>query len=723
MKRAERRILKDSLTVVGGWTDRGLARFLWVSVAGAILPSGYPAIRLSAQQDSFPKSPPAPTPLAPVRFPPFHESTLPNGMILLVVENHEQPVLSVNLSFRAGATYDAPGKDGTAELVAQLLTKGTPTRSAEQIAASIEGVGGSIGASSGDDFLTVSAHALSDHADLAFDLLGDVVRRATFPTDELELARTQALSALALALSQPEIVADRLFKRELYGRHPYGRSPTSDSYKAITQDDVKRFAASRVRPAGALLVIAGDVTSVRARTLAQRAFGGWIGVPAVAAIPPAPPLHGGTDIVLVHRPGSVQGNVILGNTTFRPTDPGYYAARVATQVLGGAADARLFLILREQKSWTYGAYAQLERKRGLGNWQATFEGRTEVVDSALAEMLHQIDLMRTEQVPDSELANVKGFLVGSFPLTIETPQQIASVVANARLLGLGRDYVRLYRERLAAVTPLQARAAAARVYHRQALTIVVVGDGEKLHDRLKTIAPVRLVDVDGKPLTADDLQPKAGVPTLDRAQLVTRTDSFQVIVQGRPLGAMTTAAHVAADSVVYVENTSIGGGMMQQTTTVRLNPADLSVTQVDQTGSTQGQPSDIHLRYAAGRVQGKSTTPQASGTPQTIQIDTSLAVGTYDDNALNLILPALPLAAGKTFNLSVFESGKGQTRVIQVKVSDGGTVTVPAGTFPTYRLDLSGGQVPVAMFVAQETPRRIVKIELIGVPFVFELVK
>src|SRR3989441_8881004 len=177
----------------------------------------------------------------------------------------------------------------------------------------------------------------------------------------------------------------------------------------------------------------------------------------------------------------------------------YYPGRVATQVLGGGADSRLFLILREQKSWTYGAYASLHRYRGLGYWQATAEVRTEVADSALRELLHQIERIRTEVIPDSELAATKGFLVGTFPLTIETPSQIASQVANVKLLGLGDEYLRLYRDRLGAVTALQARAAAARLYRRGALTIVVVGDGAKLYDRLRPIAPIRLVDVDGKP--------------------------------------------------------------------------------------------------------------------------------------------------------------------------------------------------------------------------------
>ncbi|HKC40195.1 MAG TPA: insulinase family protein, partial [Gemmatimonadales bacterium] len=173
-----------------------------------------------------------------MRFPPFRDVALPNGMTLLLVENHEQPTLSVSLSFRAGTAYDPAGKEGTAALVAELLTKGTPTRDAEEIAAAIEGVGGSIAASAGDDFLTVSTDVLSDHADLAFTLLGDVTRRATFSDEELELARTRFLSSLEVELSAAGNVAGRAFQKEIYGRHPYGRNTSAAAYRAITRNDV-----------------------------------------------------------------------------------------------------------------------------------------------------------------------------------------------------------------------------------------------------------------------------------------------------------------------------------------------------------------------------------------------------------------------------------------------------------------------------------------------------
>src|SRR2546427_6109574 len=189
-------------------------------------------------------------------------------MTLLLVENHEQPTLSLSLNFRAGSAYDPPGREGVAAFGAELRTKGTPTRDAEQIAAAIEGVGGSIGASAGDDFLTASADVLSDHADLAFSLLGDVTRRATFPEQELELARTRFLSSLEVELSQADNVAGRAFQKEIYGRNPYGRNTSVAAYKAITRDDVVGFAARRLRPGGSLLVVAGDITLPRARELA-----------------------------------------------------------------------------------------------------------------------------------------------------------------------------------------------------------------------------------------------------------------------------------------------------------------------------------------------------------------------------------------------------------------------------------------------------------------------
>ena len=673
-----------------------------------------------AVQEPFPTRPPTAAPLRPVQFPPFRDVALPNGMTLLLVENHEQPTLSVSLSFRAGNAYDPARKEGVAGLVAELLTKGTPTRTAEQIAATIEGVGGSIAAGAGDDFLTVSSDVLSDHAELAFTLLADVTRRPTFPASEVELARTRFLSALEVELSQPNSIAGRAFAKEIYGSHPYGRNTSGAAYRSITRDDIVSFAARRIRPSGALLVVSGDITLARARQLATTAFGSWQGAAPGPLAPSAAPTKRATDILLVHRPGSVQSNIVIGNTTFLPADTGYYSARIAAHVLGGGSDSRLFLILREQKSWTYGSYAALRRTRGLGYWEATFEGRTEVTDSALVELLKQIDRVRTEVIPDSELAAAKGFLVGSFPLTIETPRQIASVVTNARLLGLGPTYVQRYRERLAAVTGPRARAAAQRTFRRNALTIVVVGDAKTLYDKLRPVAAVRVVDIEGKRIDPADLNPTGGPVAFDTSQIVARSDSFQALVQGNAMGGQATKVEPSGDSIVYTENTAIGG--FQQRSTVVLN-RDLTMRRTEQSGTVQGQQTSIQLAYGGGRVKGTATSPSPAGTPRSVAVDTTVPAGTIDDNALTLLLTALPLEQGKTFHLNVFSSGDGTTKVASVMVGGIEQVVVPAGTIAAYRLELAGMQLPLVVHVSQQKPRRIVRIAPTGAPLVFELVK
>jgi zinc protease len=692
-----------------------------LAVTAALL-SSIPSLRcLSAQ--GFPTTPPKPARLAPAHFPPFKEATLPNGVQLVVVERHEQPVVSVSLAFRAGDIYDPAGKEGLSELTAELLSKGTDSRTAEQIAATIEGVGGSLSASAGPDFLTISVDALSDQAGLVFDLLGDVTLHSTFPESELELARTRALSALALQLSQPSAVAQRFFASEVYGRNPYGRSTTRESYQAVTRDDVIQFAHARLRPSGALLVVAGDVTDAQAREFAAKVFAGWRGAAPASPALPAPPARPATSILLVHRPGSAQANIALGNTTIPPTDPIYYSGRVSTQVLGGGADARLFLILREQKSWTYGAYAALHRYRGLGYWQATAEVRTDVADSALAELLRQVERIRRDVIPDSELVAAKGFLVGSFPLTIETPSQIAGQVANVKLLGLGDDYLRLYRERLSAVTALQARAAAVRLYRTRALAIVVVGDGAKLYDRLKAIAPVRIVDVDGKPLTPADLAPSAAPIALDTAQLRPRTDSSQVVVQGKPLGfAVADITHVG-DSVVYTEHASMGGGVFDQRTTVVFAAADAAARRLDQVMIRQGTKVEAHLVYADGRVKGSSLVPQADGSVQQFPIDTAVPPRIVDENVAPFVGSSLVLAPGQTLRLPVFTPSEVVTKVLTFKVGQPEAVVVPAGTFQAYRVEVTGSKVPLVLYVTTDSPHRVVKQEWVGQPVVIELIK
>ncbi len=670
---------------------------------------------------TYPTSPPAPAPVKPAALPPFQEALLPNGVRLVLVENHKNPVVAFRLAIPAGGNYDAADKAGTASIVATLLTKGAGTRSADEISAAIESAGGSLSAFTDDDFLSVSGSVLSNAAPLAFELLGDAVARPTFSEKEFELARTQALSGLQLELTNPSALASRFLAAGLYGKHPYGRSSTAKSVRAISRADLLAFQAARLKPRGAVLVVAGDITMPTLKALTTKGFGTWSGASAVAPTWPAPPQRAGTEIVLVHRPGSVQSNLLVGNLAMTPTDPLRLAALVANRVLGGDSDSRLFVVLREKKSWTYGAYSSLSRPRGIGRFEANAEVRTEVTDSALVELLAQLKRINTESIPTAELEPAKNALVGVFPLTIETPQQLAERVASVKLYGLAPDYLQTYRTKVGAVTAAQALQAAQRAIQPQKALVVVVGDGTKVYEKLRKIAPVKIISVEGDPMTPADFTPRAMGLALDFSKLSARRDSFVVSVQGNAAGSSVYALESRAGGWTIRENTSIMGGMMKQTTQLDTD-ASMAPASLAQTMTMQGQAMKTEVTFAGGRAKGSATTPGQTG-PQTKAIDTELPAGTIDSDALQMVLPLFRWAADAKFTLNLFSPGKGTVEPVTLTVVGSESVKVPAGTFETWKVEQKGGESSVTLYISKDAAHRLVKIAPVGQPIELLLAK
>jgi zinc protease len=445
--------------------------------------------------------PPPPLTARSIAFPAFHEARLPNGLELVVLEHTAQPVASVNLFVRSGSAADPAQQAGRAGLMAEVLTKGTANRSATQISGLIEGVGGNLNASAGDDWVNVSVSVLAEHLPLAFDLLSDVALRPTFPAEEVETARRRTLSGLQAALGQPGEIARRRFVSEVYGTdHPYGTSPVPGTVQGLTRADLEAFHQQHFTAGNALLVVSGAVPAAEVEALARQHFGAWASGGAERVPLPAPGPRGTTEVLLVHRPGSVQSNIWIGHGGVRPDTPDYFALQVLNRILGGGADARLFQILREEKGWTYGAYSRFTRPREVGYFAASAEVRTEVTDSAVAEILHQLNRLRDEPVPAVEFEAARNYLAESFPLRIETPGQIASQIASARLLGVPIETVTRYPERIRAVTPADVQRVAREHVRPGQAAIVVVGDATQVLPGLEAIAPVRLYDIQGQPI-------------------------------------------------------------------------------------------------------------------------------------------------------------------------------------------------------------------------------
>jgi zinc protease len=662
------------------------------------------------------QGPPPPLPERPLEFPPFRELQLENGLRVIVLEHPGQPVANVNLYVRSGPAAEPAERAGLAGMTAELLTKGTPTRSATAISETIEGVGGSLNTSAGNDWLTINASVLSEHLPLAFELLSDVALRPTFPDAEVTVTRRRMLSGLQAQLGQPGVIAERQFLRDVYGdAHPYGVAPVPGTVQAITRDEMVAFHRDHFTAGNALLVVSGVVDAGQVEALAREHFGELRpGAPAPMAFPAARALPQ-TRIALVHRPGSVQSNIRLGHLAIRPDNPDYFALTVLNNIVGGGADARLFQILREERGWTYGAYSQLTRPVDIGYFGATAEVRNEVTDSALVEMLNQLRRIRDETVPRDEFEGAQSFLAGSFPLRLETAGQIASQIAQARLLGLPIEYISGFPRRIMAVTPADVQRVAREYVRPDRAAIVVVGDARQILPLLEPIAPIDLYDVEGAPLAREAIEVAAAAETFEGGRLQPATLTYRLVVQGNPLGTMTSRLVRDGDAWVATSTTEAGGA--QQQVEARFTVADLtpisSVTTIRQGPMTMG----ADLRYADGRVTGRVELPDQMGGAR--DVDTEVPGGTLLPGMDQPVLAVADLAEGRTITLPMFDMMAGVT-TITFRVTGQESVTVPAGTFEAYRVEMTGAQ-GATLHVRRDAPHIVLRQEMAAMPFVTEL--
>lgn len=669
-----------------------------------------------AQPADPPTTPPPPLAERPVEFPAFQEMTLPNGLQMIVVEHFGQPVVSLNLYVRGGQAVDPAVQAGRASLVADLLTKGTTTRSAQEIAETIEGVGGRLNASAGSDWLSISSTVLVEHTPLAFDLVQDVVLNPTFPEDELEIIRRRTLSGLQAQLGQPGAIAQRRFVETIYGDHPYGISAVPGTVRDVTRDDVVAYHENHFAPGNALLVVSGAITVAEAEQLATRYLGVWDATAASPAPLPAVMQRDAMHIHLVHRPGSVQSNIWLGHEGLTPGHPDYFALLVLNKLLGQGADARLFQILREEKGWTYGAYTRFTRPADVGYFAATTEVRTAVTDSAVVEILHQLRRLQDEAIPEDEFQGAVSFLAGSFPLRIETPGQIASQVAQARLLGLSPDDVTEFRSRILAVTQDDVRQAAQAHIRPDAAAIVIVGDATEILENLQSIAPITLYDVEGRVIDAEDLVVRAAEERFDATRLQERTLTYQLIIQGNPMGTVTD--RLEREYGAWLSTSSIDSPVMAQTTELRFDAEDFTPIMVNQEVRQGPMTITTDLRIEEGRIVGRAVMPEQMGGAR--DVDVEMIDGALLPGMDSHVLAAADLDEGRTLTLPVFNTTANAITPTTFTVTGTEEVTVAAGTFQTYRIEATGAQ-PLTLYVRQDAPHIMVRQEFAGQPVAIEL--
>jgi zinc protease len=407
-------------------------------------------------------------------------TVLDNGLTLLTVERHNLPMVKVAVGLNAGSLMEPAEKSGLANLTASLLTEGTQSRTSREISEAIEFVGGSIGASGGTDYSTVSLSILKKDVDLGFDLLADIILHPSFPEDELIKKRERIKASLKAREEDPAFVATKAFKKAVFGDHPYGRlvSGSDETLDAISRDDVVNFHESYYVPNSSIMAVVGDISAAEVTVLLKRYFSAWH-AQNVEKNELMLPKTKERKIITVDK-DLTQATIELGHLGVSRDNPDYYALSVMNYILGGGGfSSRLMLNIREEKGLVYDIHSFFAAEKYGGRFQVGLQTKNESANIAIREVLNEIRRIKTEPVTDSELSDAKSFLTGSFPMRIETSSRIAGFLVAVEYYDLGVKYIDNYPEYINSISKEDVLRVAKKYLDDVNFTLVVVADLEK----------------------------------------------------------------------------------------------------------------------------------------------------------------------------------------------------------------------------------------------------
>ena len=449
----------------------------------------------------------APEPLAPIAFntPSPFSTTLANGLRIVIFEDRRLPLVSYRLAFFSGDANEPSDFQGISTATASMLSEGTRNFSSRELAEKIERLGANISASSSDDFTMVAASSLSLYNSELLDLVSEIVLLPSFPDSELDLYKRNTIEHLKFQRSQPGFLAGEQTARILYGEHPYAKtSPSPEDVEKLTRDALVDFHSRTYLPNNAVMIVVGDVDLEDAVADIDERFNRWqpgeITETKFAKFPVATE----TTLTIVDRPGSAQSNIVLANIAIDRKNPDYFPFLVMNQVLGAGASSRVFMNLREEKGYTYGAYTRFDAKRLGGDFEATAEVRTTVTGDSLKEFFYELNRIRDESVSEEELNDAKNFLIGVFPIRAETQEGLTNLIVSQYLHGLPEDYLQTYRDNVRAVTAADVKRVAEKYVQPEKISIVIVGDAAEILSQAESYSTgVEVFDTNGNRIDPD----------------------------------------------------------------------------------------------------------------------------------------------------------------------------------------------------------------------------
>lgn len=406
---------------------------------------------------------------------------LENGMVLLLSEKHEIPMVTVSMAIKAGDTAEPEDRPGLASITASLLMQGTKRRPASRISGEIDFVGGSLSVSGGDDFASAGLRVLKKDIRTGLDLLSDVIMNPVFDQKEIDRKVREALAEIQRQKEEPGVVAGEAFAKEVFGKNAYGR--TSEDVAAylpkLTRQDILVFYSARYNPKNTIIAVVGDVTEKEIVSLLREYFKVWTGKEQALPAPVPPPDVTKNIIVKIDR-NITQANINMGHLGISRENPDYYAVMIMNYILGGGGfSSRLMDNIRDNKGLAYDVHSMFSAQKEPGAFMVNIQTKNESANEVIAEVFKDIRRIRTEPVSDRELADAKAYLTGSFPLRMDTYAKIAGMLASIEIYNLGLDYPRKYPTLINSVTREDILRVAKKYLHPDTMVIVVVANQEK----------------------------------------------------------------------------------------------------------------------------------------------------------------------------------------------------------------------------------------------------
>lgn len=438
-----------------------------------------------------------------VKLPKAQEATLKNGLRVVLLPSDRVPTFSMEMVVMTGGLADPADMRGLASTTATMLREGTAKHNSREISELLESLGATYSANSGvSSFLSsVSVSGLTENLDQVLDLFAEIVRTPKFPTEEVDRYKSRTLAAQPLLRSQPQFLAQERLNQAIYQTHPASLViAPPEAIKKMTSADLAKFHAANYVPNNAMLAIVGHVTLKEILPKLERAFGDWKpGTPTPTTIP-AVPAQGDSRIFLINRPGSVQTVFQIGSLGIERTNPDYIPMAIMNRILGGGVSSRLFLNIREDKSYAYSVGSSFNTSKFRGTFVASAPVRTEATEGALREFMSEFKRIRDEKVTPAELENAKRAIVGNFALSLENPGALLNNIIAQKIYNLPANYWDTYTQKVEAVTSADVQRVAQKYISLDHLQIVAVGDATKAREGLAKFGTVEEYDAEGKPV-------------------------------------------------------------------------------------------------------------------------------------------------------------------------------------------------------------------------------